>query len=64
MIVDRLPYVFLAVTVCLSSFRIHAPFLVSGMYLKPSLFTHVDLLLPALYVPFSSCRFLVRASFP
>jgi hypothetical protein len=61
MIVDHIPYVFLAFTVCLSSFLIHARFIVSCLYLKPSLFTHVDPLLPVLHVPFSSCRLLVCA---
>jgi hypothetical protein len=54
MIVDRITYVFLAFTVCLSLFHIHARFIVSGLYLKPSLLTHVDPLLPVLYVPVSS----------
>jgi hypothetical protein len=64
MIDDRITYVFLAVIVCLSLFHVHAPFLVSGLYLKPSLITHVNPLLPVLYVPFSSCRFLVCALLP
>jgi hypothetical protein len=61
MIIDRIPYVFLAFTVRLSSFPIHAHFIVSCLYLKPSLFTHVDPLLPVLYIPSSSCQSLVCA---